>query len=147
LNPPSQRSDVAIGLFLRRRSLSLGGTVYCRGRFLILVVTCALHVCALRAHASNPLLGREAEAIAVAVGDFHKNQGKTIDGSIMFGDLRHYTVELKRHGKEVEIIFIPDMPPLKSNEAGTGGGTIYGCEVHYFVSLQTLKIMRFHFSR
>jgi hypothetical protein len=88
------------------------------------------------------LTGRESEAVSVAVGEFHKDQGKRMvdDGSLMFGDLRHYTVDLERHGQQVEVIFIPDSPRLKANEAGTGGSTIYGWVVQYSVSLKTLKV-------
>lgn len=129
------------------QTVSLGRRCYRFWALLPLIAICGFPFCTLAAGESSQLTGRESEAIAVAVADFHNNQGKTIDGSIMFGDLRRYTVDLKRHGKELEIIFVPDMPPLKPNEAGTGGGTIYGWEVYYFVSLKTLKIIRFHFSR
>src|SRR5205085_2385405 len=95
------------------------------------------------------LTGRESEAIRVAVGEFHKDQGKRMvnDGSLMFGDLRHYTVDLERHGQRVEVIFIPDSPPLKANEAGTGGSTLYGWVVQYSVSLKTLKVTGPTFAR
>ena len=87
------------------------------------------------------LIGREPEALALAVSDFKKKHVS------ISGDLRHYTVDLKRHGKELEIVFAPDQSRLGPNEAGTGGGTAYGLEVSYFISLDRIEIVRFYLAR
>jgi hypothetical protein len=88
------------------------------------------------------LTGREAEAIAVATRDFVAKHYSTS------GDLRHYTIELERQGKSVEIDFLADLPhPLRQIEAGTGSGTLYGLHVSYIVSLDPPKILKFWFSR
>jgi len=88
------------------------------------------------------LSGREAEAVNLATRDFiAKHYSKS-------GDLRHYTVEMERRGRTVEITFLPDEPrPLRLNEAGTGSGTAYGLCVTYIVSLGPPKIIRFYFAR
>jgi hypothetical protein len=88
------------------------------------------------------LTGREAEAIRLATSDFvAKHYSRS-------GDLRHYTVEIERQGKNVEIAFLADEPhPLRANEAGTGSGTTYGLHITYIVSLNPPKIVRFHFAR
>jgi hypothetical protein len=100
----------------------------------------------LSALASAPesarLTGREAEALRVAVEAFH---AKT---HFPFGDLRHFTVEWKRHGKALEIIFIPDEPKHPGpRDPEVGGHTRYGQEVHYLVSLDSLKILKLEFAR
>ena len=87
------------------------------------------------------LTGREVEAVSVAVAAFKRSRYSTS------GDLRHFTVELDRHGKELEVTFVPNIPRLRPDEAGTGGSNIYGHEVHYFVALKSLKIIRMHFAR
>jgi hypothetical protein len=62
--------------------------------------------------------------------------------------LQHYGVDLKRRGDVLEVVFVPDEPPTSDpNNAGTGGETIYGPEVHYSVSTETLKILRVEFAR
>jgi hypothetical protein len=94
------------------------------------------------------LRGREAEAIELVTKVFKSKQGSKYEGWPVYGDLRHYSVQLERHGtKKIEIIFVPDQPPLKPNEAGTGGGTKYGWEVHYIVSLDRMTILEEHYAR
>jgi hypothetical protein len=89
------------------------------------------------------LTGREAEAVQVAVTAFRdKTQ------HFYFGDLRHFSVECHRHGKQIEILFDPDLPrhPLPSDPE-MGGRTRYGYVVRYWLSLDTLKIVKLEFAR
>lgn len=83
----------------------------------------------------------EAAALAVAVEAFQKIYAKP--------DLLHYRVEHHRRGDELEITFLADQPKKKfgSGEAGTGGGSIYGPDMTYVVSLSRLKILRSTFYR
>ena len=90
---------------------------------------------------------REAEAIATALADFKSKQGSKIDGRPVYGDLRHYSLVLDRHGDRLHIIFMPEDVPLKSNEAATGNSTKYGWAVDYYISLSTLKITDLHYER
>ena len=100
-------------------------------------------------YAAEPvhLSGREAEALQRATQIFKSKQGTKYAGWPVYGDLRHYTIELRRQGKKLKIDFIPDQPPLKPNEAGTGGGTKYGWEVVYVFSLSPLKPLEEHYTR
>jgi len=93
------------------------------------------------------LAGREVEAIERATQIFKSKQGTKFEGWPVYGDLRHYTVELERHGNRFEVDFVPDQPPLKPNEAGTGGGTKYGWEVVYVFSLSPFKLLEEHYTR
>jgi hypothetical protein len=94
------------------------------------------------------LTGREAEAVQVATQVFKSKQGsKDQEGHPVYGDLRHYTVEIERHGRKLEVVFVPEQPPLKPHEAGTGGSTIYGWEVHYIIALDHMKILEEHYAR
>ena len=91
--------------------------------------------------------GREAEAIAVALADFKSKQGAKIEGKPVYGDLRHYALILERHRDQLHIVFMPEDVPLKRNEAATGGSTIYGWAVDYYISLRTLRITDLHYER
>jgi hypothetical protein len=97
--------------------------------------------------ANIELRGREAEAIGLVTKIFKSKQGTKYAGWPVYGDLRYYSAQLERHQKRIEIIFVPDQPPLKPNEAGTGGGTKYGWEVHYIVALDRMKILEEHYAR
>ena len=89
----------------------------------------------------NTLTGAEAAAISVAVEAFKKIYAKP--------DLRHYSVELVRHKDELEITFVPENPEkVDSSQPGTlGGGTVYGPDMTYVVSLKTFKILHYNFYR
>jgi hypothetical protein len=113
-------------------------TIY--GFSVVLIASC--HIAPLAHGETVKLSGREAEAITLATRDFiAKHYSRS-------SDLRHYAVEIERHRKTVEIVFLPDEPrALRSNEAGTGSGTAYGLCVTYIVSLSPPKIVRFYFAR
>ena len=99
------------------------------------------------AAADSRISGKEAEAIAIAVQIFRSKQGSKVEGHPVYGDLRHYTIELERTRNRLEVTFVPDQPPLKPNQAGTGGTTIYGWEVAYVFSLNPLKMVEEHYAR
>jgi hypothetical protein len=99
------------------------------------------------AAADSRISGNEAEAIAIAVRIFKSKQGSKFEGRPVYGDLRHYTVEIERTRNRLEVTFVPDQPPLKPNEAGPGGSTIYGWEVAYVFSLNPLKMVEEHYAR
>src|SRR5436305_409089 len=101
----------------------------------LLVITAlalGLHI-PLCAETEPVIRGQEAEAIALTVKAFKSKQGTSYARWPVYGDLKHYTLELVRHHNTLEVTFVPDQPKLKPNEAGTGGGTKYGWEVHYVV--------------
>jgi hypothetical protein len=108
---------------------------------LSVIATCLQRNDALGSDATVHLSGPEVAAISVAASDFRKKgYSKT--------ELQHYTVELTRRDKMFEVVFVPDdRPSSDPNYAGTGGDTAYGPEVHYFVSTETLKILRIEFAR
>jgi hypothetical protein len=101
-------------------------------------------------YAAEPfrLTGREAEAIQLSTQVFKSKQGsKDQEGHPVYGDLKHYSVQVERHGRKLEVIFVPEEPPLKPNEAGTGGSSIYGWEVHYIIALDRMRILEEHYAR
>jgi hypothetical protein len=94
------------------------------------------------------ITGREAQAAAIAVREFEKHQGsKTAKGEPVYGDLRHYHVYLARRENTLQVGFAPDLGPIDVKEGTVGGGTQYGIETYYEVSLKTLKILRQTFAR
>ena len=96
---------------------------------------------------SVQLTGREAEAIQRATQIFISKQGTKYAGWPVYGNLRNYTIELRRHGTKLEIDFLPNEVPFKPNEAGTGGGNKNGWEVVYVFSLSPLKLLEEHYTR
>jgi hypothetical protein len=106
----------------------------------IIAVFAATHAAA--AIDKTALSGREVSAITVAAAAFRTGHYSTS------GDMKHFSVELERHGDELEVTFVPDEPPgRRPNHAETGGSTIYGQEVHFYISLRSLKIVRWHLAR
>jgi hypothetical protein len=92
--------------------------------------------------------GRQAQAVAVAVREFERHQGtKTDRGEPVYGDLRHYKVELRLRGDVLEVGFVPKSGPRDIKEVRLGGRGQYGIETGYEVSLKTLKILRQTFAR
>lgn len=89
---------------------------------------------------ATKLTGSEAAATALAVNAFKKIYAKP--------DLRHYSVELNRRNKQLEVTFIADTPKnYPPGTAGTGGGSKFGPDMTYIVSLEQLKIVSFNFYR
>ena len=89
------------------------------------------------------LTGLDAQAVAVAVQAFTKQQGYKFEGKPVYGDLKHYTVIVRHEGSEIEVVFGPD-----ADAKGTmGGATDFGWEVHYFVSKDPVKVLREEFAR
>jgi hypothetical protein len=103
--------------------------------------------------------GWHAEAIKIALREFQKNQGgKTDRGEPVYGDLRHYTVQISRSPPDelpseyeyeecVRIDFIPELSPKDYQENILGGRTSFGINVAYDVCRRTLKIVKTSFSR
>jgi hypothetical protein len=117
---------------------------------LALGIGVALMFCSALARGEElpPLSGREVEALALTLNAFKSKQGSFYQGSPVYGDLSHYTVTLERHGRRIDITFVPEQPKsFARGEAGTGGGTVYGWEVHYSVSLRPLKILKEDYAR
>jgi hypothetical protein len=107
---------------------------------LIIAVIAATH--AAVAADRLTLSGREVSAITVAVAAFKAGHYSTS------GDMKHFSVELERRGNVLEVAFVPDEPPgRRPNHAETGGSTIYGQTVHFYISLRSLKIVRWHLAR
>jgi hypothetical protein len=85
------------------------------------------------------LKGREVEAIEVALRQFRENR---LSKS---GDLKHFTVELRKEGSKLFVSFFPEMH-LPSHRI-TPAENKYGTYITYAVSLRTLKIIGYHFER
>ncbi len=99
-------------------------------------------------YAAEPvhLTGREAEAIHLATKVFKSKQGsKDQEGHPVYGDLKHYEVEVERHGRKLEVIFVPKWAPTEKPHPG--GSTDYGWEVHYIIALDQMKILEEHYAR
>jgi hypothetical protein len=85
------------------------------------------------------LKGREVEAIEVALRQFRENRFS------ISGDLKHFTVELRREGSTLFVSFFPEYHERSSR--GLPGRNKYGTYITYAVSLRTLKIIGYHFER
>jgi hypothetical protein len=102
----------------------------------------------LVSYAAEPvrLTGREAEAIQLATKVFKSKQGsKDQQGHPVYGDLKHYTVEVERHGRKLEVVFIPGW--ASAEKPHPGGSTDYGWEVHYIIALDQMTILEEHYAR
>jgi hypothetical protein len=108
---------------------------------------------AVRTGAAEPreISGREAEAVALALKLFKSKQGsKDQSGHPVYGDLQHYTIELRRDGIRLEVAFVPGFGPKDKGPDGThtlGGATQYGWAVVYVISLDKMKIVDEHYAR
>jgi hypothetical protein len=92
-----------------------------------------------------PMMSYEAsQAVLVAQERFQEDEASS--------DLKNYTVRVVNLPTAFEVIFIPNLPPLKELSSGevqvtVGGRTVYGREVHYMVERDTYKITRRSFAR
>jgi len=85
------------------------------------------------------LKGREVEAIEVALRQFRENRYSKS------GDLKHFTVELRREGSKLFVSFFPEMH-LPSHRI-TPAENKYGVYITYAVSLRTLRVIGYHYER
>jgi hypothetical protein len=84
--------------------------------------------------------GLELTAINIATTHFKRLNPRV--------DLKHYDIEITRRRSELEIAFIADFPErTPPPDARTGGGTIYGPDMIYTISMPRLKITRYIFQR
>lgn len=103
--------------------------------------------------------GWHAEAIAVALREFKKNQGgKTDDGEPVYGDLAHYTIAISQSPPDllpieyeldecVRVDFHPEYGAIDRERKTLGGRTSFGIQVAYDVHRGTMKIVKTSFSR
>ena len=109
-------------------------------RLLLVVIVTIVRSGTAFANEPITLKGSEAAATALAVDAFKKIYAKP--------DLRHYSVKLNRRGKQLDVTFIADSPKTyPPGTAGTGGGSKFGPDMTYVVSLDQLKIISFNFYR
>jgi hypothetical protein len=85
------------------------------------------------------LRGRHLEALDIALHQFREDRFSTS------GDLKHFTVEVRRSGDRLAVGFLPEHHIASSRSLP--GRNKYGTFITYFVSLRTLKIIGFHFER
>jgi hypothetical protein len=124
-------------------------------RQFLLVVSLSLVSC-LPARSEKPsweyptleIAGWHAQAVALAVQEFQKNQGgRSAKGEPVYGNLRDYSVQVISREGEVEIAFVPKLGPKDKKDVTLGGRTQFGIEVSYHISSKDLKIVRTTFAR
>lgn len=113
-----------------------------RSRFLILLSAALLQLAVAdpTLRGSTELSGSLTQAVTAATNAF-KAQFTL--------DLKHYTIYIDKHEKEFEVTFVPDEPhKVDARHPGIAGGeSVYGPEVHYFVSRKTFKVIRYEYAR
>ena len=85
------------------------------------------------------LKGRELEAIEVALRQFRVAKFSTS------GDLKHFTIELRREPGKVFVSFYPEYHEASSHALPARNK--YGTYITYAASLRTLKIIGYTFER
>jgi hypothetical protein len=85
------------------------------------------------------LKGRELEAIEVALRQFRVAKFSTS------GDLKHFTIELRREPGKVFVSFYPEYHEASSHALPARNK--YGTYITYAVSLRTLKTIGYTFER
>ena len=122
----------------------------CRTRFLVIAIVIGATILSDAADLRE-ISGEEAEALALALKVFKSKQGsKDEHGNPVYGELKHYTVDLTRDGDKLEIDFGPEFGPKDKGPDGmpkVGGATQYGWEIVYVVSLKEMKLLEEHYSR
>jgi hypothetical protein len=86
------------------------------------------------------LTGRHVEAIDVALHAFREYKSFSTSG-----DLKHFTVELRRRGDKLAVSFFPEYHERSSRSLP--GRNKYGTYITYFVSLSSLKVIAYTFER
>jgi hypothetical protein len=89
--------------------------------------------------ADAELKGREIEAIEVALRQFREDR---LSAS---GDLKHFTVELRRETSKLLVSFYPEYH--KQSQRGLPARNKFGTYMTYAVSLRTLKIIGYTYER
>jgi hypothetical protein len=113
-------------------------------RLLVFIVIAHLFVASAWSQ-EVPMMSHEAsQAILAAQERFKVDEANS--------DLENYTVRVINLPTAFEVLFIPNLPPLKESSSGEvqvtlGGRTVYGREVHYMVERDTYKIIRRSFAR
>ena|SRR3954463_7140981 len=85
------------------------------------------------------LKGRELEAMEVALRQFRVAKFSTS------GDLKHFTIELRREPGKLFVSFYPEYHEASSHALPARNK--YGTYITYAVSLRTLKIIGYTFER
>lgn len=99
-------------------------------------------------YATSEIPGWHAQAVALAVREFQKNQGgRSAKGEPVYGNLRDYSVQLISREDEVEVAFVPKLGPKDKKDVTLGGRTQFGIEVSYHISSRSLRIVRTTFAR
>src|ERR1041384_6633289 len=86
------------------------------------------------------LTGRHVEAVDVALHAFREYPSFSTSG-----DLKHFTVELRRRGDKLAVSFFPEYHERSSRSLP--GRNKFGTYITYFVSLSSLKIVAYTFER
>jgi hypothetical protein len=85
------------------------------------------------------LKGRDVEAIDVALRQFRENHFSHS------GDLKHFSIELRRRGDKLAVSFFPDLH--EPSHLITPARNKYGVWITYFVSLRTLTVVGYTYER
>ena len=122
-----------IGTMIARRTVNLLCLkLVVLGSFLLAQVASAGEIVTVRA--------QELAAANLAMAYFRR-----LNPSV---DIKHYEVELTRHRGELKVAFIADEPGRNPTpHSRTGGGSVYGNDMTYVVSIPRLKIIRYNFNR
>ena len=85
------------------------------------------------------LKGRELQAMEIALRQFREGHFSTS------GDLKHFTIELRRCSGKLAVSFLPKYDERSSR--ALPGRNRFGTYMTYFVFLRTLKMVDYTFAR